>query len=190
MKPSAILGLALASLGALMGSDVLAQESFADVNQRARRSHQDYMPVLAGLSEIAPFGHQWSVNTFFIFYRNQGPDRIRFWAIRREVGGHDGSTGVTWADSRTCPEVETTLIGFENLPPVHPYVIGLGGEDPQVAPAMDDSSYTAWSHFAASREPPAHFEYEITGGSRSPVATWWHQSLGAMQDCWTEAPPA
>jgi hypothetical protein len=189
MSLKTLLGLAVALGCVVPAGSATAQDSFEVVSKNARRSHHDGMPVLAGLDESDAFGSRWSVNTFFIFYRDRSTTLSWFWAIRRVVGGHNGSTGVVWADSRTCPGVEMALLEFERLPPVQPFIRRLGPDTPDVGPMMDGGSYTAWTNSAVSGEPAAHVRYEVSGNVNSPIATWWNRSMTSLEGCWTASPP-
>lgn len=173
----------------MAASPVAAQNGFPDVAAQARDLTFESRGPFAGLNEIGALSQAWSVNTFYAVFRGDYPVQRVFWVVRRVTGDRHGAQVVRWADSRTCPAVQTLLLNMEDLPSVRPDAIALGTQAPNLGIVLDGTWHTFWSSHARSGDNDAMVKLEVQGNVNSPVAQWWAVSAEALAGCWTEAEP-
>lgn len=188
MTPRSFRRHQLFLLIACLATPAHGQDKFADVELASRTLTFEGRQPFGGLSEFGWLSQHWSVNTFYTVFRGDYPDQTKFWILRRVTGNMDGGEAALWADSRSCPAVEQTLIAMERLPAVRPDAPQLGEEDLR-PPIFDGAHHTLWNAFARSGERRALVGLEITGNVDSPVAEWWSANLANLADCWRETPP-
>ena len=101
----------------MAASPVMAQDDYEAVAAQAREVDFDRRRPFAGLNEIGALSQEWSVNAFYAVFQGEHPKQTTFWVVRRVMGDRSGAKAVRWADSRTCPAVETVLLAMEKIPP-------------------------------------------------------------------------
>jgi hypothetical protein len=185
IRVSVIVLAAMATVG-----PVSAQVDFRQVERDARDAALEGRTPFAGLSEVGTLSRVWSVNTFYVVYRGDYRNQTVFWAIRRETGGREGLAAIVWADSRSCPAVETVLRAMERLPAVRPDAIRLGEESANMGLVLDGTQHNFWNRWARSGPDDATVSLEIGGNVNSPIAHWWATAVQQLAQCWTNDPPA
>src|SRR5690606_33892944 len=116
---------------------------------------------------------EWSVNAFYAVFQGEHPRQTTFWVVRRVTGDRSGAKAVRWADSRTCPAVETVLLAMEEAPPVRPDAIGLGVEAPNLGIVFDGTWHTFWNSSARADDNNTAVRFEMQGNVNTPFAQWW-----------------
>lgn len=170
-------------------SPAMAQDDYADVAAQARELDFARARPFAGLNEIAALSQEWSVNAFYAASRRDGRHPARYWVVRRVAGDRQGAKAVRWADSRTCPAVETVLLAMEDLPPVRPDAVALGVEAPNLGIVFDGTWHTFWNRSARTGDNNAAVIFEVQGNVNAPFAQWWSEAARMLAPCWSDAAP-
>ena len=163
---------------------------FAETQRTSRTEAFEQRPPFGGVSLYAYLSRAWSVNSFYTVFRGQGAEQTWFWVVKRISWAPGGTRTVVWADSRSCPAVESTLTAMENMPPVRPDVPRLGTESANLGLVLDGTRHVFWNSLARSGDNDATVALEIVGNVNSPVAQWWSAGEAALAECWSETAPS
>ena len=187
-KPLARSLIVAATVLITSGSSVA--QPFEQFEQESRNLPFEKRGPFGGLAEVGALDRRWSVNTFYAAFRSSYPNQTVFWVIRRTTGTAKGFERTVWADSRSCPAVESTLVEMEKIPAVRPDAIGLGEDAQNIGLVMDGTHHIFWNRYARSGENKATVSLEIAGNVNVPIAEWWRASVSKLAQCWNEALPA
>lgn len=181
------------SAGALLGLSLSTHANSQDPFQEAERASRN-LPLeqrspFGGLAEYAHLRQAWSVNTFYTVFRGHYPSQSKFWVVRRVTSAPGEEQGVLWADSRSCPGVESALLAMERMPAVRPDAPQLGREAENLGIVLDGTHHIFWNRWARSGPDDATVELEITGNVNSPIARWWAATADGLARCWRTATP-
>lgn len=170
---------------ALLAAALLAAAgpAAADPVNAARAALFDGQRSWLGYTEAGENTNAWkAVNVYDLSRR---PSSMRFVA-RRDMGAGARSSGVSWADSRTCPALVERL---ETLPQVSARFLAPAGLErwPSAPVAVDGTDYTIWgAGFTAASASYARLEVTENLG---PVADWGEATDAALEPCWSAVPP-
>ena len=128
---------------------------------------------------------QYSVTSFHrVWAERDDGVRAPHWLVRRrEANWRDVTT--RYADSRTCPGIESALtLAAEIEPPILP---SPRFGEPDII--LDDWAYafTATGIWPTTR---AYAEFTLSGGSTSPLAPLWQSTDALLATCWMTTPPS
>jgi hypothetical protein len=174
----------------MAASPVMAQDDYEAVAAQAREVDFDRRRPFAGLNEIGALTQEWSVNAFYAVFQGEHPKQTTFWVVRRVMGDRSGAKAVRWADSRTCPAVETVLLAMEEIPPVRPDAIDVGVEAPNLGIVFDGTWHTFWNSSARAGDNNAAVRFEMQGNVNTPFAQWWSEAAPMLAPCWSDVAPA
>lgn len=141
----------------------------------------------AVLSGGDSFGaHQSSIAAYSILQepaRNGRPPEY-FWVLRQVEVGRNIPRRVTWADSRTCPEVRSLLEQVIRFRAPAPYISGLDPRRPPPHPPGGDGGWGLWAQGGYSDGTPA----ALTVGMGAPGPRM-SATLRRLRACWSTDEP-
>lgn len=181
------------AVSAVLGSpaSTLAQSTSEELDAR----HEPWARhgAFAGVTTSAARSGSWSASRFYLVRTGEWPDVTRHWVIRRAFGDvygpTAGQTHVVWADSRTCPAVERTLLQMEDLRTGWIDVPGVGREDDRWSATLDGVHHRLWTRVRDSRTG-LEMSMTLEGNINTPVERWWTDAVRRLDRCWTSTPPS
>jgi hypothetical protein len=176
-----------------------------DATRAAKGAYRGHVPF--AVASYRPFGdRRWFVLSFFNYWTDGRADDERRWFVRRVAGAFEGSENgqaaaeegarTTWADSAHCPQLLLAVARFE----VHERAGFMGPEQPPVRSNSQDgdvivvSTFDAsWISFWARLRGDNHRQMEVAfsaPASDGGISGWVFETLDAIDDCFSERPPA
>lgn len=164
---------------------------------RKARGRWETPSSAAGFSAQGAFGG-WSVVAIFTEYDRSTPfpngRPTPWWIARRTAAPPGGAATVSWADSKTCPQLGASLARMATLTPPRPRVWGLDPYLPVTPPgdilrwALDGTTYTVWS---ADGVQPDNTLGSVEFSSNSGlIADWGEATFKRLEPCWRAEAPA
>ena len=143
------------------------------------------------VSAQQPFCKGWSVVTILSSDSSDGR-----WIFRR-VTMYPGKSGqtITWASSRTCPQIFAALESLERLPirfglnrPIRPPANPRDDRPRLPGMVLDGVGYTIRT-LSAARQPSGYTADVILSSNAGEVATWAKTMFDSIATCWSNEEP-
>ncbi len=170
------------------------QEGFPQMQAAARDAYAAQFDGGSASAGFDWYGWSWGVVNFYTIYDRSRPRAdgrpSPWWVAKRTAGAVRPPINptISWADSRSCPQLVDVIVAMTRLPPpplrlrsLEPYAPPMG------MPLTDGTVFSVWSGEAVQPEnQPARVQ---ASSSLGPIATWGEAATKALQGCWRDQPP-